>query len=88
MKVFPVGVHLQNRTAIHSRDLVDQNRDVEEWWGNATFTLMKRVADVVHRRPGRAYAGGGWNWGKHFTLKFSKAPCCFFEVCLSFCNLF
>ena len=68
----PIALHLRQRTVTHQADLETQNRDVEEWWGNATFTLMKRVADVVHDRPGRAYAGGGWNWGKQFTLKFAK----------------
>ncbi len=70
--VLPMGMHLRQKTVGHQRDLEAQNQDVEEWWGNATYTLMKRVADVVHERPGRAYAGGGWNWGKHFTLKFAK----------------
>ncbi len=70
--VYPVSSHLYGRTMVHQRDLNDQNLDVEQWWGNATFTLMQRVADVVHHRPGRAYAGGGWNWGKQFTLKFAR----------------
>jgi hypothetical protein len=70
--VTPMAIHLKQRTSGHQTDLEVQNKDVEEWWGNATYTLMKRVADVVHDRPGRAYAGGGWNWGKQFTLKFAK----------------
>ena len=69
---YPMATHLGPRTKNHIRDLESQYRDGVEWWGNATYTLMKNVADRVHKNPGRAYAGAGWNWGKEFTLKFAK----------------
>jgi hypothetical protein len=70
--VYPIGSHLYARTRQHRIDLRAQEKDTEEWWGNATYTLMKVVSDRVHENPGRAYAGAGWNWGKQFTLKFAK----------------
>jgi hypothetical protein len=68
----PYGFQYYNETIDHERNLVAQRKDMDEWWGIGTYQFLETIQKEIETRPGRAYAGGAWNWGKHFTLKFIK----------------
>jgi hypothetical protein len=49
---------------------VAQKVDLEGWWGRPLLELTGKTAQIVQARPGRAYSGAEWNWGKDFDIKY------------------
>jgi len=51
-------------------DMMQQQRaDLHGWWGKPLLELMQITSQLIETAPGRAYAGGHWNWGKDFDIK-------------------